>query len=313
MRECDELNLTVLVDNYIDMLMSNSPGVTRQGMPEHFGARRGTPLAENGISFLLKATTGGRTTTILFDAGMSPIPLVHNARLLGIDLTEVDQVVLSHGHPDHFGGIYAALAEIGYRVPVLVHPSAFAPRLIQRPDVTLQYFNKQLTEAELTASGGAVVALKDALEIAPGVMTSGEIPTTLDFEEEVPVGRMSIRDGHVCADPIEDYQTLVVNVRGLGLVVLDPCGHAGVISAIDHAVKLAEVETVHGVLGGFHLGHAGITQTKVDRTVDELIKRGPSWVSPMHCSGFRTQRAVAERMPDAFRLMTVGTVVRFAA
>jgi 7,8-dihydropterin-6-yl-methyl-4-(beta-D-ribofuranosyl)aminobenzene 5'-phosphate synthase len=313
MRECDELTLTVLVDNYIDMLMSNSPGITRQGMPEHFGARRGTPLAENGISFLLKVSAGGRTTTILFDAGMSPIPLVHNAKLLGIDLTEVDQVVLSHGHPDHFGGIYAALDQIGYRVPVLVHPSAFAPRLIQRPDVTLQYFNKQLTEAELTAAGAAVVALKDPLEIAPGVMTSGEIPTTLDFEEEVPVGRMSVRDGHVCADPIEDYQTLIVNVKGLGLIVLDPCGHAGVVSAIDHAIKLAEVETLHGVLGGFHLGHAGITQAKVDRTVDELVKRGPAWVSPMHCSGFRTQRAVAERMPDAFKLMTVGTVVRFAA
>ncbi|KWX56742.1 MBL fold metallo-hydrolase [Mycobacterium sp. NAZ190054] len=313
MRECDELVLTVLVDNYIDMLMSNSPGITRQGMPEHFGARRGTPLAENGISFLLRATTAGRTTTILFDAGMSPIPLVHNARLLGIDLTEVDQVVLSHGHPDHFGGIYAALEQIGYRVPVLVHPSAFTPRLIQRPDATLQYFNKALTESELTAAGGAVVPLKDPLEIAPGVMTSGEVPTTLDFEEEVPVGRMSVRDGHVCADPIEDYLTLSINVKGLGLIVLDPCGHAGVVSAVDHALKLSEGAPLHGVLGGFHLGHAGITQAKVDRTVDELVKRKPAWVSPMHCSGFRTQRAVAERMPDAFKLMTVGTVVRFAA
>lgn len=313
MRECDELVLTVLVDNYIDMLMSNSPGITRQGMPEHFGARRGTPLAENGISFLLKATTAGRTTTILFDAGMSPIPLVHNAKLLGIDLTEVDQVVVSHGHPDHFGGIYAALAEIGYRVPVLVHPSAFTPRLIQRPDVTLQYFNKAFTEAELTAAGAAVVAVKDPLEIAPGVMTSGEVPTTLDFEEEVPVGRMSVRNGHVCADPIEDYMTLSINVKGLGLIVLDPCGHAGVVSAIDHAVKLADGAALFGVLGGFHLGHAGITQAKVDRTVDELLDRAPAWVSPMHCSGFRTQRAVAERMPDAFKLMTVGTVVRFAA
>ncbi|OAN42169.1 MBL fold metallo-hydrolase [Mycolicibacterium iranicum] len=313
MRECDELVLTVLVDNYIDMLMSNSAGITRQGMPEHFGARRGTPLAENGISFLLRATTAGRTTTILFDAGMSPIPLVHNAKLLGIDLSEVDQVVLSHGHPDHFGGIYAALEHIGYRVPVLVHPSAFTPRLIQRPEVTLQYFNKALTEHELTAAGAAVVPLRDPLEIAPGVMTSGEVPTTLDFEEEVPVGRMSVRDGHVCADPIEDYMTLSINVKGLGLIVLDPCGHAGVVSAVDHALKLGEGAPLHGVLGGFHLGHAGITQAKVDRTVDELLTREPMWVSPMHCSGFRTQRAVAERMPDAFKLMTVGTVVRFAA
>src|SRR5258708_8770404 len=135
MRECDELTLTVLVDNYIDMLMSNSAGITRQGMPEHFGARRGTPLAENGISFLLEVVAGGRTTTILFDAGMSPIPLVHNAKLLAIDLTEVDQVVLSHGHPDHFGGIYAALEQIGYRVPLLAHPSPFSPPLITRPAV----------------------------------------------------------------------------------------------------------------------------------------------------------------------------------
>jgi 7,8-dihydropterin-6-yl-methyl-4-(beta-D-ribofuranosyl)aminobenzene 5'-phosphate synthase len=311
MLQCDELTLTVLVDNYIDMLLPNSPGITRQGMPEHFVARRGTPLAENGISFFLKARTGDRTTTILFDAGMSPIPIIHNARMLGIDLAEVDQVVLSHGHPDHFGGIYAALEAIGSRVPLLVHPSAFSPRLIQRADVTLQYFNKQLTQAELEAAGGAIVPLKDALEIAPGVTTSGEIPTTIEFEEEVPVGRMTVRDGHVGPDPIEDYQTLVIHVRGLGLIVLDPCGHAGVISSLDHARKLTGVDTIHAVLGGFHLGHAGITDAKIDKTVDELIARDVSWVSPMHCSGFRAQRAIAERMPDAFKLMTVGTELRF--
>jgi len=64
---------------------------------------------------------------------------------------------------------------------------------------------------------------------------------------------------------------------------------------------------------GFHLGHAGITQNKIDRTVDELDKRKVAWVSPMHCSGFRAQRAVAERMPDAFKHMTAGTEVRFVA
>lgn len=309
---CDELTLTVLVDNYIDMLLPNAPGIVRQGMPEHFGGH-GTPLAENGISFLVEARTGDRTTRILFDAGMSPIPIIHNARLLGVDLTRVDQVVLSHGHPDHFGGIYAALEAIGGRVPLTVHPSAFAPRLIQRPDVTLHYFNRGLTEAELTAAGAAVVPLADALELAPGVMTSGEIPTTHSFEEEVPKGRMTVRDGHLHDDPIDDYQTLIIQVRDLGLVVLDPCGHAGVISALDHARALSGVDTVHAVLGGFHLGHAGITQAKIDRTVDELIARDVQWVSPMHCSGFRAMRAVAERMPEAFRLMTAGTIVRMGA
>lgn len=310
MLTCDALTLTVLVDNYIDMLLPNRPGIRRQGMPEHFGGH-GTPLAENGISFLLEATAGKRTTTILFDAGMSPIPIMHNSALLGIDLRCVDQVVLSHGHPDHFGGIYAMLEAIGSRVPLTVHPSAFTPRLIQRPDSTLHYLNRALTRDELVAAGAAVVPLADPLEIAPGITTSGEISIRYDFEEEVPKGRMTVRDGHLGPDSIEDYQTLIINLRGRGLVVLDPCGHAGVISSIDHARALTGVDTLHAVLGGFHLGHVGITQKKIDRTVDELIARDVAWVSPMHCSGFRAMRAVAERMPDAFTLMTAGTVVRW--
>jgi 7,8-dihydropterin-6-yl-methyl-4-(beta-D-ribofuranosyl)aminobenzene 5'-phosphate synthase len=275
-------------------------------MPEHFLPRRGTPLAENGISFLIKATTAGRTTTILFDAGMSGTPIIHNARVLGVDWDEIDQVVLSHGHPDHFGGIYAALEAIGRRVPVVVHPSAFHPRSIRRPDLMLQYFNRDLTERELTEAGAAIVAIREPLDIAPGIMTSGEIPITHKFEQEVPGGRMSIRDGHVLPDPIVDYLTLIINVRGVGLVVLDPCGHSGVISSLDHAQAISGGEKLHGVMGGFHLGHAGITQEKIDQTVAGLVSRDLKLVSPMHCSGFRAQRAVAEAMPDAFALMTAG-------
>lgn len=306
MQSCDRLTITVLVDNYIDMLMPNTATIRRQGMPEHFLPRRGTPLAENGISFLLKATTAGRTTTILFDAGMSGIPIIHNARVLGVDWDEIDQVVLSHGHPDHFGGIYAALEAMGRRVPLIVHPSAFHPRSIKRPDMMIQYFNRGLTQRELDDAGAAVVAVREPLDIAPGIMTSGEIPISVDFEHEVPAGRMSIRDGHVHPDPIDDYLTLIINVTGVGLVVLDPCGHSGVLSSLDHAQKLTGVDALHGVLGGFHLGHAGITQQKIDQTVAGLAERGLKLIAPMHCSGFRAQRAVAEALPEAFALMTAG-------
>jgi 7,8-dihydropterin-6-yl-methyl-4-(beta-D-ribofuranosyl)aminobenzene 5'-phosphate synthase len=306
MQSCDRLTITVLVDNYIDMLMPNTATIRRQGMPEHFLPRRGTPLAENGISFLLKAETAGRTTTILFDAGMSGIPIIHNARVLGVDWDAIDQVVLSHGHPDHFGGIYAALEAMGRRVPLVVHPSAFHPRSIRRPDMMLQYFNRGLTERELVEAGAALVPVREPLDLAPGITTSGEIPITVDFEHEVPAGRMSIRDGHVHPDPIDDYLTLIINVTGVGLVVLDPCGHSGVLSSLDHAKKITGVDALHGVLGGFHLGHAGITQQKIDQTVAGLAERGLQLIAPMHCSGFRAQRAVAEALPEAFALMTAG-------
>lgn len=311
MLTCDSLTVTVLVDNYIDMLVPDEPGIRRQGMVEHFDARRGTPLAENGISFLVRATSGHRTTTLLFDAGMSPVPLIHNARVLGIDLTQVDQVVLSHGHPDHFGGIYSALEAIGRQVPVVVHPLAFRPRMISRSDAVMPYFNRHLQEPALEAAGGALLKVSDPLVLAPGLTTSGEIATTVDFEHEVPAGRLCICDGRVEADLIEDYLTLIINVRDLGLVVLDPCGHAGVISSLRHAVELTGVDRVHAVLGGFHLGHPSISQDKVDKTAAALAEMQVAHVSPMHCSGFRTMRAIAERIPGSFKLMTVGSVVSF--
>lgn len=310
---CDRLEVVVLVDNYIDMLAADEPGVVRQGMPEHFGGRRGTPLAENGISFLLRATTGARTTTILFDAGMSPVPIVHNAAVLGLDLGAVDQVVLSHGHPDHFGGVYAALEGIGRPVPLVVHPSAFRPRLISRADVVMPYFNSGLTRAALEAAGAGLMEVREPLQLAPGVTTSGEIPTLVDFEEEVPAGRSCIQDGAVVPDPIEDYLAMVVHVRGLGLIVLDPCGHAGIISSLLHAQEVTGVDRVHAVMGGFHLGHPGISQDKVDKTAARLQEMGVARISPMHCSGFRTMRAVVDRTPEAFALMTVGAVVTYEA
>jgi 7,8-dihydropterin-6-yl-methyl-4-(beta-D-ribofuranosyl)aminobenzene 5'-phosphate synthase len=179
--------------------------------------------------------------------------------------------------------------------------------------MTLQYFNRELVESKLVDAGAGIVAIREPLDLAPGVMTSGEIPITVDFEEEVPIGRISIRDGHVHPDPIDDYFTLILNVKDVGLVVLDPCGHSGVLSSLDHAVAVSGEARVHGVMGGFHLGHAGITQEKIDKTVHGLGERALKLVSPMHCSGFRAQRAVAEAMPEAFALMTAGAELRIQA
>jgi metal-dependent hydrolase (beta-lactamase superfamily II) len=63
----------------------------------------GEMLAENGLCFLVETFYEDNTTTVLFDAGLTGPVVLHNARLLGVDLHDVDAVVISHGHPDHFG------------------------------------------------------------------------------------------------------------------------------------------------------------------------------------------------------------------
>ena len=62
---------------------------------------------------------------MLFDTGLSPDAMVTNADRLGVDLSAVQGVVLSHGHFDHAGGLAGLARRLGVRrLPMVVHPRA---------------------------------------------------------------------------------------------------------------------------------------------------------------------------------------------
>ena len=193
--------------------------------------------------------------------------------MLGIDLASVYQVVLSHGHPDHFGGIYAALGAIGRRVPLVVHPSAFLPRSIRRPDIMIQYFNRGLTERELTEAGAGVIAVREPMDLAPGVATSGEVGVSVDFEQEVPVGRVSVRDGHVGPDPIEDYMTLWSTSPASGSWCSTRAGTPG-CSAPSTTPAPSPETSASTAYGRVPPRPRRITPEKIARTVDGLADGG---------------------------------------
>lgn len=311
---CDRLTVRILDENYIDMLLTDAPPVHRFGMAKHFDPKTGVPWAENGLSYLADLESGGETRRILFDAGFSAEVVLHNMALLEIDPASIDHVVLSHGHPDHCRGIVGVLEAIGRPIPVAVHPDAFHPRYISlRSGHPMTYINLGFGSSEIERAGGRLVLSRTPLELATGAILSGEVERSVDFEEEVPAGRFHVREGALVPDEIVDDQALYVNVRGLGLVVLSGCAHSGILNTVRHGLARSGAERLHAVMGGFHLGHPGISQEKIEKTADALAELAPSVVSPMHCSGFRTWRTVAERLPDAFALMTVAATVEFAA
>lgn len=312
LQACDRVRINILDENYIDMLATDTDTVHRMGMGRHFDAKAGTPVAENGISLLIEVELNGKTSRVLLDAGLTSDVVLHNAALLGIDMTSIDHVVLSHGHPDHFGGIDGVLRAISHPVPLVVHPDAFDPRYINHPSgEVMRFINLGLSRGGLEAGGARLVLNRDPLTIAPGVLVSGQIPRVVDFEQDKPSGRVVVRDGEVISDPIGDYQTLIINLKDYGLIVLDMCGHAGVINSLLHAREITGVHDIHALMGGFHLGHVGVTQHTVDLTVERLAEFGIRHIAPMHCSGIRTQMAVATELPDAFLHLSVGSVITY--
>jgi len=298
--ETTDVTITTVVDNYSDLLVGAMPGVERHG------PGKGPLLAEHGVSVHIRLGAEGRE--ILLDAGgHTKVALPHNLAQLGIHPTRVDQVVISHGHRDHTAGLAEFLGMAGKRIPVVVHPDAFLERWFIFPDGSKMgpWHEKQ---QEWEKAGADIVYVDEPYELAPGCLATGPIPRRTDFEKGM-ASAYYLQDGELVQDPINDDQSVVVNIEGKGLVVVAGCAHSGIVNTVHYAQEISGVKKVWAVVGGFHLGDA--TPEKVGRTIDEMKTIGPRLVMPAHCTGFAATRRFSEDMSREFVLNAVGTRLAF--
>ena len=109
MLAAEKIVITTLVENYVDMLIPDTENVKRPGLAYHFDTRNMKIRAENGLALLVDVHLGHQCYRILLDTGLTDDVILHNMKALGISPNEIDHVVISHGHPDHYGGLLGLL------------------------------------------------------------------------------------------------------------------------------------------------------------------------------------------------------------
>jgi len=319
----DSVTVTTLVDNVTDILLADAGPATR---PPFALAARGSVSArvlegptgdalraEHGFSCLVTIEKAGRTTRILFDAGLTPDGLVENMRRLDIPAGDIDIIVLSHGHWDHTTGMHGLVRELTRtNVPVLIHPEFWSRRRVAIPGrdpVELPSTSKHALEG----AGFEIVEQRQPSFLLDGsLLVTGEVDRTTEFERGFPVHE-ACKDGRWQPDPlILDDQALVANVRGRGLVVLTGCGHSGIVNILRYVRKVTGEERIHAVLGGFHLSGAFFEKI-IEPTCEALGDFSPDHLVPSHCTGWRAVHAIAARFPEAFIQNSVGTRFEFSA
>jgi 7,8-dihydropterin-6-yl-methyl-4-(beta-D-ribofuranosyl)aminobenzene 5'-phosphate synthase len=308
LKAADRLEITILVDNSVDVFLPSTEEVRRTRLPSElpWGDRKAL-VAEHGYSALVSVHSADHSATVLFDAGISTQGLIHNMDVLEINPKGLHSVVLSHGHVDHTQGLMGLIKRLGkQRMPILLHPDAFLNRKVVFPDKSELHTpapNRLLLEQENVE----FIEERSPSYLVEGmVLVTGQIHRTTDFEKGFPIHYSEI-NGTWQSDPlIHDDQALVVNVRGKGLVVLTGCGHAGAINSICYAQKLTGVDTVYALLGGLHLTGA-IFEPIIPRTVKELKAITPRLIMPGHCTGWKAIHALARELPEAFVQCSVGT------
>jgi len=307
LKPVDRIEITTLVDNYTDVHLESNEWVRRP--PRRAGGTIPlvTFLAEHGLSLLVTVWHGAKRHRILLDTGYTGIPLIHNARILGIDLTEVEALVLSHAHMDHTGAMYRFFENTSIRVPVVVHPDAFLhPRFLLHKDGAREYFPKTLIRSEFKTRKIELMESRSPVLLCDDtVLVSGEVRRTTDFEKGMPNAFLE-KAGKEERDSIPDDQGLVINLKDKGLAIVSGCSHSGIINTVLHAAAITGEKRVYGILGGFHLCGPAY-EPILDRTIEELQKINPRLLVPMHCTGWKTMTLLAKAFPSSMILNSVGS------
>lgn len=319
----DSVEITVLVDNVTDGLSTN-PSFVDSELAGIRRRRRGTWVlsgacmccAAHGLACLITVRRGVEVRTILFDSGPEDRTFEQNVSRLGVDLGTVTEIVLSHGHFDHSGGMLRALQLIrdrngAERVRFHAHPDMFHKRATRQADGGMLPLEDVPSVNALTEYGADVVSTTAPQSIAGGMMlVSGEIPRVTSFERGLPgQHRLRVDGGWEPDELIRDERFVAVNVKDKGLVVFSACSHAGIVNVLKHAKDCFGGAPIHAVVGGFHL--SGTNEKIIPETVEELHALDPAYVLAGHCTGWRAVNAICNAF-GADRLVPLAVGKRIA-
>jgi 7,8-dihydropterin-6-yl-methyl-4-(beta-D-ribofuranosyl)aminobenzene 5'-phosphate synthase len=314
MQEIDSVEITTLQDNYIDLITRDESAVIQRAVPLTPALEiNNSVLAEHGFASLVTVYTGGGGRCLLFDFGFSAHGAAFNADALSLDLSNVEALVLSHGHPDHTGGfrnISKKLKRSG--LEFVAHPAAFRSNRCQKITQDFKISFPAFTRENVRRAGAIFVESEGPRELLDGMaLFLGEIPRLTAFEK---VGTTFCYEdnGQDRLDLIEDDTALVFNVKGKGLVVLTGCCHSGIINTVKYAQKVTGVNEIFAAMGGFHLSGAD-SDLVVAPTATALLELNPRYVVPAHCTGRAASDYIRDKMPDRFLLNMSGTRLTFSS
>jgi 7,8-dihydropterin-6-yl-methyl-4-(beta-D-ribofuranosyl)aminobenzene 5'-phosphate synthase len=239
-----------------------------------------TLIGEWGFSAVVEAN--GRR--LLFDTGAAPDTVLRNAETLGIDLSSISDVVMSHFHWDHTGGLVTLRRELAKKNSAALSRAHigrgfFLPRTKKNGS---PYSPVADLRAAYEASGGKFVEHDTPSEIFPGVWLTGPVPR-VHPEHNYPPGVLVKTPQGTIPDEVPDEHSLVLDSTE-GLIVVTGCGHAGVINTLEAASKTVRRDAkVSTVFGGLHLFAAD--DATLDWTGSQLSRFGVAHLVGAHCTG----------------------------
>jgi 7,8-dihydropterin-6-yl-methyl-4-(beta-D-ribofuranosyl)aminobenzene 5'-phosphate synthase len=258
-------------------------------------------LSEHGLSFYIDL--GDKK--ILFDCGQGAA-FYANLYPMGIYLSLIDIVALSHGHYDHTGGLEYILSRNNKAV-IYAHPSAILPKFKNDNGSVREIGMPEFSKNSLVKRNSHFKQMTKPTEISENVFLTGEIPRR--HKEESMISENFCKDsaGKIL-DDIPDDQSLFIKTPE-GTVVLLGCAHSGLINTLDYIHNLTGREPFVAIIGGTHLRSA--SEGRICWTLNELTRFKIGKIVPGHCTGISATNAIMNAYPESFSKCETGSVFTF--
>lgn len=263
---------------------------------------KGILAYEHGFSVFVEAD--GKK--LLFDTGQSGA-FAENAKALGIDLSETDAVILSHGHYDHTGGVPALLKELKKKTPFYVGREFFWPKYKCLEDGMWKYNGNPFEQKLLCEeSSPAKIEFVDnsVTWLTEHLVLFKNFAGVTEFEKVNPKFFIRQKTGYE-PDLFVDEISLGI-CSDAGLILIAGCSHVGIVNILEHVKKELGIP-VAAVLGGTHLVEAD--EERLKQTVQAFRNHGVTTIAVSHCTGEEGIRLLMENFPEGFLLNNTGRVI----
>jgi 7,8-dihydropterin-6-yl-methyl-4-(beta-D-ribofuranosyl)aminobenzene 5'-phosphate synthase len=254
--------------------------------------------SEHGLSLYIET----KKHKILFDVGAREL-FLQNAGKLNVDITDVDFLVVSHGHYDHGGGLGVFLQE-NSKAKVYLHQHAFgkhyALRLFGEPEfIGLDEDLKQ---------NGQIVLTSGEYNIDKGVWLFSGI-TQKESRPKSNSGLLMECNGRIMDDTFAHEQNLVIEEDGKTLLVTG-CAHNGIVNILEYFYTL-KGEMPDYVVGGFHLSSLSAGNEDFD-TIDKIGRRlmdTKAKYYTCHCTGIEPYKRLKSAMGYSIDYLSAGSEI----
>ena len=297
----------------------------------------------HAFASFIRVTKDGSHRYILFDVGQNETALEWNMKVFGrldpdFQPGNVEMILLSHGHSDHFYNLNKALEIVnpGARREIPIYVSGddfFKPRTKVSKEAflkTREYIVLAPDKKGAEDRGGKWVSSYDPTLLLDNTMLflgairpeAKKLGIAKDYEMKPrPWPKFFVCDdnGTVIDSSIEDDAdedtSIVFNVKDKGLVVITGCGHAGVNTSLLYAKARAGMDKVYCYYWGFH------ANSDVIATGKDLLEQGARYIIPTHCTPWplinflfsENQKAEKPFMLTKNHLAPVGNVYTFSS